>query len=92
MARREHTEEAVRERFLELRGLETWNDRDVTWEERGSEQGAEILAWAIGDQADGIYAPSIPDNEPERLAVAYRMLTGTSLPSVTPSEWWERPE
>jgi hypothetical protein len=84
--------EATRDGFLELRGLATWNDRAVDWEARGYEQGAEIIAWAIGDQSGGIYAPSIPDNEPRRLAIAFRALTGAELPTVDESEIWKRPE
>jgi hypothetical protein len=78
----------VRERFLELRGLRTWNDPDVSWDERGSEQSAEILAWAIGDQDDGIRAPSFPENSRPELAAAYRFLTGRPLPQLDPSDLW----
>jgi hypothetical protein len=78
----------VRERFLEVRGLETWNDPDATWDERGSEQSAEIVAWAVGDQDDGIRAPSFPANSPPELATAYRVLTGRPLPVLEPSELW----
>lgn len=76
-----------RERFLALRGLATWNDSGVEWEERGFEQGAEIMAWALGDQGDGILMPSIPDNDPDQLAVAYRRLTGRPLPEL--QDWME---
>jgi hypothetical protein len=84
--------EAARERFLQLRGLTVWSDHDVDWEQRGTEHGAEILAWAIGDQAGGIYTPSIPDNDHERLVVAYRALTGNELPTLRPWELWKQPE
>jgi hypothetical protein len=80
-----------RARFLKLRQIRTWNDQAVIWDERGFEHGAEIMAWAIGDQADGIYTPSIPDNDPLQLAAAYRMLTGYPLPELTPSVLWARP-
>lgn len=81
-----------RDRFLDLRGLTTWNDPNVIWDERGFEQGAEIVAWAIGDQAGGIYVPSIPDNARPQLADAYRVLTGDSLPEVKASMMWSRPK
>jgi hypothetical protein len=80
-----------RARFLKLRQIRTWNDQAVIWDERGFEHGAEIMAWAIGDQADGIYTPSIPDNDPLQLAAAYRMLTGDPLPELRPSVLWARP-
>ncbi len=72
--------EADRERFLKLRGLSTWNDPRVAWDERGFEQAAEIMAWAIGDQGEGIMMPSIPDNDSARLTAAYRVLTGMPFP------------
>jgi hypothetical protein len=81
---------AERQRFLELRGLRTWNDPDALWDDRGYEHAAEIIAWGIGDQSDGILAPSIPGNEPAALAVAFRMLTGRSLPAIHQRMLWDR--
>lgn len=79
------------ERFLRLRHLDTWNDQHVEWDVRGFEQAAEILAWAIGDQADGIHAPSFERNSPDELAVAYRVLTGDPLPHLQPWMTWQAP-
>lgn len=84
--------DADRARFLALRGLVTWNDDTVPWEGRGFEHAAEIIAWAIGDQADGIYMPSIPDNEHPQLSLAYRALTSRRLPTLTPADLWALPE
>jgi hypothetical protein len=81
-----------RARFVRLRQLSTWNDLDVAWDERGYEHGAEIMAWAIGDQAGGIYTPSIPDNEVSQLSVAYRQLTGDPMPVLAPRVLWKTPE
>jgi hypothetical protein len=78
-----------RERFLGLRGLSTWNDRSADWDARGYEQAAEIMAWAIGDQADGISAPSFANNSLTELAAAYRTLTGRPLPNIEPSMLWQ---
>jgi hypothetical protein len=78
----------VRGRFLELRGLPTWNSWDVTWDERGNEQAAEIIAWAVGDQGDGTGAPSFPANSRSELADAYRVLTGRPLPDLDPAALW----
>jgi hypothetical protein len=36
------------------------------------EHAAEIIAWAVGDQSDGIRAPSIPRNERDQLAAGPR--------------------
>lgn len=81
-----------RERFLAIRGLNTWNDKSVDWDERGFEHAAEIIAWAIGDQADGTLAPSIPRNSPNVLAAAYEMLTGRALPRIEVWMTWQAPE
>lgn len=68
------TEEA-RQRFVDLRGLTTWGDDRSPWEEQGSEQTAEIMAWALLDQ--DLRMSSIPDSHPLALARAYFELTGT---------------
>jgi len=68
---------SVRERFLEMRGLRAWNETAVPWDDRGFEHGAEIIAWGLGNR---YMAPSIPDREPERLAVGFELLTGTPVP------------
>lgn len=60
-----------RVRFLELRGLETWNGYYVPWRERGFEHAAEILAWHLGDR---ILTPTVPDNEREQLEAAVEAL------------------
>jgi hypothetical protein len=78
----------VRSRFMELRDLRTWNDWDVEWDARGTEQAAEIIAWAVGDQGDGTRAPSFPENSRRELAAAYRVLTGRPLPNLVPADLW----
>jgi hypothetical protein len=70
----------LEERFLRMRQLDTWNDHDAGWEERGTEHAAEIIEWALDGQGIGMDLPSIPDNDPALLADAYRLLTGRSLP------------
>jgi hypothetical protein len=67
----------TRERFLRMRGLRAWNSSTDPWELRGYEQAAEILAWGLGER---ILTPMIPDNDPERIAASYELLTGTSIP------------
>jgi hypothetical protein len=69
---------AERVRFLELRGLRTWNDQGVTWDERGFEQAAEIMAWALDEQETGL--PMFPNNSLEQMADGYESLTGNLLP------------
>ncbi len=74
-----------RDLFLQLRGLRTWNDKGAGWEERGWEQGAEIIEWALGEQGDGTRLPSIPNNDPVQLRAAYELLTGNPMPA--PQVW-----
>ena len=69
-----------RGRFLELRGLDAWNESSDTWALRGYEQGAEIMAWALGER---ILTPQIPDNEPIQLARGFELLTGSPPPAYT---------
>jgi len=69
----------TRNAFLQERGLSSWNSSRDPWELRGYEQGAEIMAWALGDR---ILSPQIPDNEPKRLAAAYELMTGKSAASL----------
>ena len=69
-----------RERFLEVRGLHAWNDPSDTWALRGYEQGAEIMAWALGER---ILTSQIPDNEPIQLARGFELLTGSAPPAYT---------
>ena len=62
-----------RDRFLEFRGLGTWNASTADWDDRGYEQGAEIMAWAVGDR---ILTAQIPENDPAQLGAAFEILTG----------------
>jgi hypothetical protein len=75
----QNVSQADRHRFLALRELRVWNASTVSWDERGYEQGAEIMAWALGTR---ILTPQIPDNDPEQIAGAYELLTGQSLPGL----------
>lgn len=73
--------ESTRARFLQLQGLASWNTGSVPWRVRGYEQGAEIIAWALGER---ILTPSIPHVEPERLEAAFELLTGSVMPPAGP--------
>jgi hypothetical protein len=68
---------SVREEFIESRDLTSWNGSSVRWSERGYEQGAEIVAWALGERISPL---KIPDKDPEQIANAYELLTGTEFP------------
>ena len=75
----QNVSQSVRERFLELRHLSTWNASTAEWHERGYEQGAEIIAWALGTR---ILTAQIPDNLPEQLDAAFEVLTGVTSPDL----------
>jgi hypothetical protein len=74
----ENVSQTVRERFLELRGLQAWNASTDPWDERGYEQGAEIMAWVLGTR---ILTAQIPDNDPQQLAAGFELLTGFTVPA-----------
>jgi hypothetical protein len=46
----ESIDEETKRLFLEERGLSSWLGESVAWEERGFEQAAEIIAWALMDE------------------------------------------
>jgi hypothetical protein len=68
----------VRERFLDLRDLQSWNASGDPWELRGYEQGAEIIAWVLGER---ILTPQIPYDASADLEAAFRLLTGVEAPT-----------
>lgn len=69
----------TRNAFIRERGLSSWNSSRDPWELRGYEQGAEIMAWALGSR---ILSAQIPDNEPKQLAAAYKLTTGKGANSL----------
>jgi hypothetical protein len=73
-----NTVQALRDRFLRLRGLSDWNEGSDPWELRGYEQAAEIIAWTLGER---VVTPKIPDNDPAFLAIAFELLTGVETPT-----------
>ena len=66
-------------RFLELRGLPTWNAPTSDWGHRGYEQGAEIISWALGNR---ILSAQIPNNDPEQLEAGFQLLTAIETRSL----------
>ena len=75
----ESLDEATRDSFLELRGLESWADKGTPWQDRGSEQAAEIMAWALMDGE--LLLATLSDHDPVGLAVGFTVLTGAVPPS-----------
>ena len=59
--------------FSRQRGCAAW--AEGPWENRACEHAAEVIAWALMDR--DLIVVMIPDHEPEKLAEAYRSLTGS---------------
>ena len=65
---------AILDRFMQVRGIATWNDRSFDWKQRGTEQAAEIVTWGLGE---GEIAPLLPQAlDAPALARLYELLTG----------------
>ena len=71
-------DDATRQAFLALRGLDSWSNADQ-WSERGTEQAAEIVMWALMDRE--IMMLTLEHHEPQDLAAGYRVLTGQEPPN-----------
>ena len=66
-------------RFLNLRGLRSWNSREIPWGLRGSEQAAEVITWGV-TAGVGVAVLMPGDDAPEQLRSAYELLTGRAPP------------
>ena len=72
----ENLSEARRNAFLAARGLDAWNDGRVTWEQRGAEHAAEIIAWGLDLWCDA--RDPIREEDPGSLAAGLAQLTGAA--------------
>ena len=72
----EHLDDSDRKSFLELRGLLSWNDSSVAWEQRGTEQAAMIITWGLGDEC--VAPDDLAGDEMSTLLSAFEHLTGRS--------------
>ena len=73
---------ATLDRFMDLRGIDAWNDRIADgWKDRGTEQAAEIVSWGLGE---GEIAPLLPEVvDAPALSRLYELLTGRE--PITPA-------
>jgi hypothetical protein len=78
------------QQVIEERGLESWNDAETDWDQRGGEQAAEIIKWGLYVFCEPQHM--IRDEDPESLAAAFRFLTSTdrSVRSSRQRRNWER--
>lgn len=75
-----------RARFLDLRGLDRWNNQQDEWSTRGTEHAAEILVWALSDHdrtvrwvEGGVESRrllSIDNSNPAALTDGFELMTG----------------
>ena len=71
----------IRDEFMELRGLTSWNDGSTPWKDRGIEDLAEIVVWGLRELAAD--RPVTPDAERQE---AFRLLTGLDLSVLRATE------
>lgn len=69
----ENLDEDSRNEFLDLRGLQVWQDGKASWADQGQEHAAEIIAWGLMDEE--ISMTSIGEADPSQLAEAFDFLT-----------------
>lgn len=72
--------EADRASYVRHRGLESWNDPETPWRDRGSEHAANTMAWGLS----GTPLRGMPTDGPlaERNA-AFQFLTGMTTPRLS---------
>jgi hypothetical protein len=91
-----------RESFADYRGLDAWNDVEDAWKQRGTEHAAEIISWALLDEADHVrFTTTLPDgsvqaefrllnidnSRVEALHDGFVELTGAEPVFRSPAEW-----
>jgi hypothetical protein len=70
-----------RSAFMNLRGLEHWADREVPWNQRGTEWAAVIIQQGLS----GLPLPPVLSNEAKSRLKSYELLTGRVAPALL--EW-----
>lgn len=71
----DHVSRGLEGRFLDLVGLDVWQQDDLPWSEQGVEYSAEVIAWGLLDRPSRMARIGSPDCGD--LADAFRLLTGT---------------
>lgn len=74
-------DDTQRSAFMDLRGLEYWADRDVPWNERGTEWAAVIIQQGLS----GLPLPPALSNEARSRLQSFELLTGRIAPVLV--EW-----
>jgi hypothetical protein len=69
----DHVSSDLERRFLDLVGLDVWQQADLPWSEQGVEYSAEVIAWGLLDRQSRMARIGSPDCA--ELAAAFRLLT-----------------
>lgn len=76
-----NVDDTQRSTFMNLRGLEHWADRDVPWNERGTEWAAVVIQQGLS----GLPLPPALSDEARSRLKSYEVLTGRVAPVLV--EW-----
>lgn len=66
--------------YVAAQGLESWNDAETAWAQRGFEHAADSIAWALLEEPIRMLTP---DGPIAQRAEVYQMLTGFEVPRMT---------
>jgi len=69
----DHVSEELELRFLDLVGLDVWQQDDLPWSEQGIDYSAEVIAWGLLDRPSRMVRIGDPDCAD--LSAAFRLLT-----------------
>jgi hypothetical protein len=86
----DHLTDDVRDAFNELVGLSTWRAADTKWAERGVEQAAFTIPWAITGAEDAVWPVYFGREKPtcEELTERYRLLTNRDPVTQCGEDGW----
>lgn len=68
--------DAQRREFMQMRGYESWSDRELPWDERGVEGAASVIERGVA----GLPLPPVLGREEVSRMRAYELLTGRPAP------------
>lgn len=72
--------ESQRSEYVSFGGFGSWNDSDTPWFEKGSEDAADTIAWALLDEPITTFSSNGPI---ARRDAAYLLLTGNHAPRIS---------
>ncbi len=75
----ENLSAAQRSEYVTVGGFGSWDDPDTPWSNKGSEDAADTIAWALLDEPITTFSA---DGPIARRAAAYLLLTGNHAPRI----------